>query len=77
MADSTLVSSEAASNACRTLNDLGEHVHQVAGLLRAAINTGADQREDEGWLLNLAHEQAERLKARYMQWADPSQGVGK
>ena len=52
-----------------TLSNLGEHVHEVAVLLRAAINTGADEREDESWLVGLAFDEAKRLEARYNEWA--------
>lgn len=54
------------------LNDMGEHVHKIAALLRAAGNTGPDEREDESWLVSLAWDEAQRLQARYDEWATRS-----
>ena len=60
---------EQRHNAFATLNDLAEHVHKIDVLLRAAINTGAGEEDDAGWLMGLAQDEAVRLKARYMEWA--------
>jgi carotenoid cleavage dioxygenase-like enzyme len=59
----------AQPSAAGTLNDLGEHVYRLAALLRAAVNTGAGEAEDEGWLIGLAYDEAARLEQRYKAWA--------
>jgi hypothetical protein len=60
-------SSEQRDSTFATLNDLGEHIHKITALLRAAANTGPD--EDESWLVSLAGDEAEELQRRYMAWA--------
>jgi hypothetical protein len=46
------------ANAVATLNDLGEYIHKINALLRAAGNTGSGERDDEAWLVSLAWDQA-------------------
>ena len=57
------------ANACTKLSDLGEYVHKINALLKAAGNTGAGEQEDEAWLICLAWDQAIDMKKRYTQWA--------
>jgi hypothetical protein len=63
--DTTNAPGEQRLSSSATLNYMGEHVHKVAVLLRAATNTGSDEREDESWLVGLAFDEAQRLEARY------------
>ena len=56
------------ANACTKLSDLGEYVHKINALLKAAGNTGAGEREEEAWLVSLAWDQAIEMKQRYMEW---------
>jgi hypothetical protein len=57
------------ADAFATLDDLGEYIQKINALLRAAGNTGADEREDEAWLVSLAWDAAVEMKKRYMEWA--------
>ena len=49
-----------------TLEELGEYIHKINALLKAAGNTGADEREDEAWLVSLAWDAAIEMKKRYV-----------
>ena len=51
-----------------TVEELGRHVHRLATLLRAAMNTGANQRDDEAWLIDLAHDEAQAAERCYAAW---------
>jgi hypothetical protein len=62
-------SAEQRVSSFATLSDLGEYVHKINVLLRAAGITGAGEREDESRLVSLASDEAEKLEARYMAWA--------
>lgn len=42
------------ANNLETIEDLGRHIRTLTALLRAAINTGANEREDEAWLIAIA-----------------------
>jgi hypothetical protein len=63
-------SSEQRASTFATLNNLGEHIHKITALLRAAADTGPENREDGSWLVSLAGDEAEELQRRYMAWAD-------
>lgn len=54
-----------------TVEELGRHAYRLAALLRAAIR--ADSREDEGWLVSMAHDEAEEAEACYAAWSAPAE----
>jgi hypothetical protein len=59
------------ANDFHTVEALGSHVQRLGALLRAAVNCGSDQRDDEGWLVSIAHDEAEAAEACYDRWASP------
>jgi hypothetical protein len=67
---------QAHPSAHGTLNNLGEHVHCLLALLRAAINVDTNHPDDEGWLVSLAYTQAQQLQKTYNEWANaPTEGA--
>jgi hypothetical protein len=62
------------ADAFATLDELGQYVHTINALLKAAGNTGAGEREEEAWLVSLAWDQAIEMKQRYMEWAVGADG---
>lgn len=52
-----------------TLSELGEYVHKINALLKAAGDTGAGEREGEAWLVSLARDAAIEMKQRYVEGA--------
>jgi hypothetical protein len=74
MAAITLRADSACANDFVTVQELGEHIHRISALLQAAINTGAGEEEDEGWLVGIAHDEAHAAKERYLQWSRHAEG---
>jgi hypothetical protein len=58
----------------QTCDDLGGHINRLTALLRAVINCGAGDEEDESLLVGIAHDEAEAAKARYDLWANAPRG---
>jgi hypothetical protein len=74
MANTNLQAPPVRANDFRTVEDLSSHINKLAALLRAAINCGSGDEEDESWLVGIAHEEAERAKALYDQWTNAPRG---
>jgi hypothetical protein len=79
MATDTLVAlnvrAKLTTDAVQILDDLGEYISKAAALHRAAMNTGADEREDQAWLVSLAQDEVEKCERRYRELYDvPAQG---
>ena len=73
MALHTIGAPPARANDWDTIEDLGRHILRLTALLRAAINTGANEREDEAWLISIAHDEAEAASARFTLWSNPEE----
>jgi hypothetical protein len=58
----------------RAAEELGSQVRKITALLRAAINTGAGEEEDEGWLVSIAHDVAEEASATLEAWEKARSG---
>ena len=63
-------------DAIQVLDEIGGHIVNATALLRAAVNTGADEREDECCLISLAFDEVLRLKSRYMELCGVTEGPG-
>jgi hypothetical protein len=68
MAENTVEALRGRANDFDTVQHLGNHVQRLGALLRAAINTS--DREDEAWLVSIAHDEAETAEAAYERWAN-------
>lgn len=56
-------------DAIAILDDLGTYIHKTAALLRAAMNTGAGEEQDQAWLSDLAFDQINECERRYLELA--------
>jgi hypothetical protein len=70
MARDTVEALRSRANDFDTVQQLGNHIQRLGALLRAAINTGANEREDEAWLISIAHDEAAAAEATYSRWSD-------
>ena len=61
------------ANNLETIEELGSHVRRLAALLRAAINTSGNEREDEAALISIAHDEVLAAEACYTKWALPEE----
>ena len=73
MALETVEARQSRLNDRDTIEELGSHIQRLGALLRAANNCGANDRDDEAWLVSIAHAEAEAAEACYDAWASPAE----
>ena len=69
MAEKTVAALRTGANDLGTIEDLGVHIQRLAAA--AAINCGAGDGADEAWLVDLAYDEVQAAKERYLRWAGP------